>query len=85
MKPGDLVRVAGPRGAIFWRAATEYVGHEDFRVDPAGVMMIIEGPWTATWSKVDTGPRSETFVRVMHPQHGILNGHADCLEIVSSG
>ena len=49
------------------------------------MMVVVEGPWTEEWFKPETGSRKETFVNVMHPEHGIVRGYAKSLMVISEG
>ena len=82
MKPGDLVRTK-TRYEILWREASSPQGHKDFYVQHTELMLVAEGPWTEKWSKPETGERSDTFVRVLHPVHGLIRGSIRCLEVVN--
>ena len=65
-----------------WRETDHPLGHKDFAVPNTDIMIVVEGPWTVRWSKHETGERSETYVRVMHPVHGLIRGIINCLEVV---
>ena len=79
MKPGDLVR-AKMRYEILWRETSSPQG---LYVPYTELMLVTEGPWTEKWSKPETGERSDTFVRVLHPVHGLIRGSIRCLEVVN--
>jgi len=82
MKLGDLVRTKG-RHQVLWREPSSLQGHKDFVVPPADIMLVVDGPWVAKWSKPETGERSATYVRVLHPAYGVVRGDVSCLELIN--
>jgi hypothetical protein len=81
MKPGDLVRVVSQ--SVFWRETTSPLGHRDFHLHRDTLMILVDAPWTVQLDHPERGRRKETYVRVLHPEHGVIRGFLNSVEAIN--